>query len=572
MLDGSATKINLQTGVNQNSTIEVGFDSVQTKDIGSGDQPALTSIGGIDGTFDSLSDGYLLINGVNVGASLATDDALSTTTKAASAIAKAAAINRVSSESGVYAQVNDTRVLGSTMTASALTGTITINGQATASFSTTTDAATSRANVVTAINNISDQTGVVAIDTDDDNQGVILVAEDGRNITVAFGTITAAASGVGAADTYVGTYSLYSQTGDSITIDHQIGVSDANFNKTGLRLGTFETGVAKVVTGDRAVATAVFTASTSSGTGILNGDTLVLNDIAIAAARTTDDTASYTATAETAAIKAASAIAIAAAINKKTDLHGVTAKAEANVIRGTGFTADGLTDTAGTLNLNGVAISIHATTRNQVVDSINAESGRTGVIASAYGAGVELRAEDGRNIVMSLSAALSAANLGLTGQTIANTAGAGSAFYASISMTSDKAFTVNRGAEGGDNFANLGFREGTFGGSDTGVKLAEIDVTTELGAGIAITAIDSAINDVAAAQARSGAFQNRLDSIVSILSESSENASAARSRILDTDYASETTALAKAQIVQQAATAMLAQANQQQQSVLALLQ
>jgi flagellin len=89
---------------------------------------------------------------------------------------------------------------------------------------------------------------------------------------------------------------------------------------------------------------------------------------------------------------------------------------------------------------------------------------------------------------------------------------------------------------------------------------------------MAITAIDHAINDVAASQARSGAFQNRLDAAVSILAEQSENTQAARSRILDTDYAQETTALAKAQIVQQAATAMLAQANQQQQSVLALLQ
>ena len=104
------------------------------------------------------------------------------------------------------------------------------------------------------------------------------------------------------------------------------------------------------------------------------------------------------------------------------------------------------------------------------------------------------------------------------------------------------------------------------------MKIAEVDVSTQLGAGIALTAIDNAIEDVSSAQARSGAFQNRLDAAVSILSESSENASAARSRIVDTDYATETTALAKAQIVQQAATAMLAQANQQAQSVLALLQ
>jgi flagellin len=150
-------------------------------------------------------------------------------------------------------------------------------------------------------------------------------------------------------------------------------------------------------------------------------------------------------------------------------------------------------------------------------------------------------------------------------------------FYSEVILSSDKAFTVERGNEattatGASNFDRLGFKEGTYGGDFTGMKVAEVDVSTQLGAGMAITAIDHAINDVAAAQARSGAFQNRLDAAVSVLSESSENASAARSRILDTDYASETTALAKAQIVQQAATAMLAQANQQQQSVLALLQ
>lgn len=99
-----------------------------------------------------------------------------------------------------------------------------------------------------------------------------------------------------------------------------------------------------------------------------------------------------------------------------------------------------------------------------------------------------------------------------------------------------------------------------------------MDASTQSGASQAITAIDAAIQDVANAQSRSGAFQNRLDAVIGVLSESNENISAARSRILDTDYATETTALAKSQIVQQAATAMLAQANQQSQSVLALLQ
>jgi len=224
------------------------------------------------------------------------------------------------------------------------------------------------------------------------------------------------------------------------------------------------------------------------------------------------------------------------------------------------------------VELNGVEFTVNTITRDNVLDGFNAVSGQTGVEARAYGSGVELVAEDGRSIFIA-AAAGSAANLGLNGISV----GDGSAtsyvgHYASIVLSSDKAFSVQRGNEGGTNFDTLGFRQGTFGGKDTGMKVAEVNVTTQLGAGMAITAIDAAIDDVAAAQARSGAFQNRLDAAVSILSESSENASAARSRILDTDYAQETTALAKAQIIQQAATAMLAQANQQQQSVLALLQ
>ncbi|MEY4021289.1 MAG: Flagellin, partial [Pseudomonadota bacterium] len=72
-------------------------------------------------------------------------------------------------------------------------------------------------------------------------------------------------------------------------------------------------------------------------------------------------------------------------------------------------------------------------------------------------------------------------------------------------------------------------------------------------------------------QANSGALNNRMDYIVANLSEASQNMSASRSRILDTDYATETSSLAKQQIISQAATAMLAQANQQPQSVLSLL-
>ena len=566
LLDGSAQDIKLQTGTNEGELLSIGFASVKTTEIGSGDNPALTSFGRSAPV--AIGSGDLTINGVLVGASLATDDASSSTSNAASAIAAVAAINRVTDASGVYAKVDGTTVLGSSMDATAVSGSITINGVATGTLETTTDASISRGLIVEAINNLSEQTGVVAIDTGDDTRGILLHAEDGRNIQLTLGgTLTTSATGLANATATIhsGTYSLYSTTGGSITIDEAVG---GNVQNAGLRQGTYSSGQALFVARERSAVENA--APTTANAGILNSTTLVINDINIEKAIATDDDASYATTAST---KAASAIAIAAAINKSSDLTGVTAKAEANIVRGSGtFTED--TGSVGTVYLNGVTIAGVGGDRDSVLASLNSVSGQTGVVASAWGAGIQLIAEDGRNISIATDDNISSAGIGLavSGVTIGVTSTAQTTFYSTVSLSSDKAFEVRRGSEGDSNFTTLGFREGTFGGSDTGVKIAEVDVSTQLGAGIAITAIDNAIEDVSSAQARSGAFQNRLDAAVSILSESSENASAARSRIVDTDYATETTALAKAQIVQQAATAMLAQANQQAQSVLALLQ
>ena len=138
-------------------------------------------------------------------------------------------------------------------------------------------------------------------------------------------------------------------------------------------------------------------------------------------------------------------------------------------------------------------------------------------------------------------------------------------------MQSDNKFTVKSGNEGIANLELLGFRQGTFGGADNGLKINQVDVSTVSGANQAIVAIDAAIETISKSQANSGALNNRMDYIVANLSEASQNMSASRSRILDTDYATETSNLAKSQIISQAATAMLAQANQSAQSVLSLL-
>jgi flagellin len=312
-----------------------------------------------------------------------------------------------------------------------------------------------------------------------------------------------------------------------------------------------------------------------------------INGIAIDAAVTASDTASYVSTAST---KSASAIAIAAAINAKTSMTGVTAKADANVIVGDAFT---LSATSKALYINGITVSLTAdqsSTRAGIVAEVNKVTGQTGVVASDNGRGLTLTAADGRNIVLAADTnggATTGIDLGLNNSAAAagginyvhatnsaagtTAATAGRTTYSSISLTSDVAFSLEGGSDGNESFEKLGFKTGTVGGANNGIKVANVDVSTQTGAQLAITALDAAMKTVSMSQAQLGAYQNRLESAIANLTEGSTNMNASRSRVLDTDYAKESTNLAKAQIITQAATAMLAQANQSAQSVLALL-
>jgi flagellin len=108
-------------------------------------------------------------------------------------------------------------------------------------------------------------------------------------------------------------------------------------------------------------------------------------------------------------------------------------------------------------------------------------------------------------------------------------------------------------------------------GNGIGAALGGLDLTTKALANAAITAVNTQITTLNTSRSAAGASINRLEFAADNLSNVSQNASASRSRILDADYAAETTELARTQIIQQAGTAMLSQANQQAQSVLALL-
>jgi len=128
--------------------------------------------------------------------------------------------------------------------------------------------------------------------------------------------------------------------------------------------------------------------------------------------------------------------------------------------------------------------------------------------------------------------------------------------------------------DGGLNVANamtettVGFTALT---SVFGVDLSTLSIGTDVGANTALADLDTALDGINAQRAIFGAGMNRLEHAIDNLSNGSQNAAASRSRIEDADYAKETTELARTQIIQQASTAMLAQANQSNQSVLALL-
>ena len=108
------------------------------------------------------------------------------------------------------------------------------------------------------------------------------------------------------------------------------------------------------------------------------------------------------------------------------------------------------------------------------------------------------------------------------------------------------------------------------GGSDATIG-GKLDVTTQANAQSAIARIDKAISYVAEQRATMGAVQNRLNTTISNLATATENTTSARSRIQDTDFATETANMTRGQILQQAGTAMLAQANSLPNGVLSLL-
>lgn len=553
LLDGSTPQVVLQTDTQANSTLSLSFSTALTSTLGENGPLALTSLGN---PTTALASGDLVINGYSVGPSLAADDTLSFSGNSGSAIAKVAAINRTAGLENIVAAAGTTTASGSAMTALVgnVTGTVTVNGVAiNLSLYAANTTATNRAAVVTQINAQSGQTNVRATDGGDDTHGVILTAADGRNITVSYAGLTTANTGLAAAGTYSGNYSLRSLTGGALTLSQQVS---GNIGNSGFVAGTYQAKQAQVST--------VVRSGSQAAPATLTGADLVINGYAIRAAQGSDDSATVATT--TSSTKASSAIAMAAAINDSSRLTGVTAVANPNVLTGTGFAAADVD----TLFINGQTLTValnNTSTLSDVVGYINGASGSTGVIASNNGSGITLTAAQGQNISLGLSnagvsvngSAIGLGNIGLTGAG-ANTNDA-MTYVSTVKLKSDAVFTVASGTAGKTNFENLGFKEGTFGGASDAKMVSSADVSTATKATAALSVIDSAIDMVSGFQARTGAQLNRLDYRKTFLSDQKINTTKAYSNVMDANYAEETANLASSEILKNAATAILAQAN-----------
>lgn len=213
----------------------------------------------------------------------------------------------------------------------------------------------------------------------------------------------------------------------------------------------------------------------------------------------------------------------------------------------------------------GAAIAAGGTIAGQganVAAAINLSSAQTGVtaFADATTGAITLAAKDGRNIVV--------------GGTVTNTGLTAATYRGTVTLNStNPAGIVVGGTAAGATKAGLGDYVGQKVTANTaaGSILGSIDILTATTATSALSVIDAALTSVNSFRGAMGAVQNRFSSVVSNLQATAENVTAARSRIQDTDFAAETAQLTRAQILQQAGTAMLAQANQVPNGVLALL-
>lgn len=283
-----------------------------------------------------------------------------------------------------------------------------------------------------------------------------------------------------------------------------------------------------------------------------------------------------------------SAKSIAAAVNAKTANTGVTADARTDVNLGLNAEAYSFKiNSDNTAPTDAVTVSFAVTgSANTAADyaaginAINAQTAKTGVTAQydSVSQGIKLTNASGADIKISntqVNTKLNVSTYDEKGVKLA-TAGADASTASGVAVANgrvtfdgDSSFSVSETAATGLKLTGAAAVGANQGSSLKAVST--LDVTTFDGAQLALKITDAALSTVNSQRAQYGALQSRFSSAISNLQSTTENLSASRSRIVDTDFAAETASLTRGQILQQAGTAMLAQANSLPNGVLSLL-
>ena len=597
LLDGTFSAQSFQVGANASETLSVSIASSASSALGA------TSTSAAAVSFANFKSANATASAATPASGVAAQTLSVETNGTRTNVAVAAGASAAAITASFNAAQTDLVASASTGARLSITGgttnnttSVTINGQVLANLDVSSNA-TASASVASAI--ASNATLAASLTVTDNGDGTVDIRDSTGadilfdDITNTNGSATLSVAELNTAGTVIsGSQTITSGQGTNVTGDITFTASDASksfaiFSSSGT--GNLSTATAArdgvgaseniTFTGFNTAQAVSAAATPASGVGASNGaQTLTF---------VTDGSSQSIAVAA-----GASAADIAESVN--TEMSGISAKA----VTGARITVSGTFGGAGTyqLTINGeqlttaVTAASLATTGDNIAARINAHvalsttltavSNGDGTVDIFDATGADIDIEDITQATSTYTTQVSALDaqgvLSGTNQTIAS----GSGTY----VTGDVVFTVGDTTKSYQMFANnsdgvttsitsiAGTSTLTATTTTTTGSVNTVDISTAAGATSALATIDAALTTIDSQRATLGAVQNRFDSVISNLSNVSENTSAARSRIMDADFASETAQLARTQILQQAGISVLAQANAQPQNVLALLQ
>ena len=620
LLDGSLGNVSLQVGSEANQTISFKISAMDAKTLGLGSTSsdmAGTHFSGAIGSV-TLSDGDVLINGKSIGAVASTDKLED--------VVKMINKNIDSVTASAFNEVKATTV-GTGITSSTATLTVTLTNPDSTSSVYTIQGTNNLDELVTAINDQSG--GKVAASLSDDGK-LVLANDNGATITLGGTSTVATVTGL-TTTAYQGKLALTSKNGEDITITKGTNGTDADLASLGLQ----ETRADNSVKGGSALNSTAWAygdvkinginidhTNTATLQGKVDNINAASDQTGVKAALKAEmvgdfdlsrkyvelsSTLSGTITAGSVRINGvaitisagSTKVDLVADINASTSLTGVRAYLDENdnfamigsgpITLTTTSTGDidniiptaqlNVTHSASALangasvNINNIEVALTAaTTITGILGSINSKQSTTGVWATINDNGDLILNSNGAFSVKAglVNGAKALSVLGLQGTDLnaTNTETA----TPSLVLTSEKGtpISIELTANGATN-SGLRAQNQASSGAGFGSSIASLTIDTQANAQKAIATIDNALTTINDTRASLGAVNNRLDFTVSNLSSIAEKTTAARSRIVDADFAVETANLSRSQVLQQASTAMLAQANARAQNVLSLL-